>query len=109
MANAVTDFVAAQATKSTTGQGIAGALASVAFLIAQHFGQDATSAAQIAAAVGAAALVLFPQKNDAPPDPKVALASIAADIARVEELKKAVAAVVAVKQTQAGPSQPGQP
>ena len=109
MANAVTDFVAAQATKSPTGQGIAGALASVAFLIAQHFGQVATSAAQIAAAVGAAALVLFPQKYDAPPDPKVALASIAADIARVEELKKAVAAVVAVKQTQAGPSQPGQP
>ena len=31
MANAVTDFVATQATKSTTGQGIAGTLASVAF------------------------------------------------------------------------------
>lgn len=108
MANAVTDFVATQATKSTTGQGIAGALASVAFMIAQHFGQDATSAAQIAAAVGAAALVLFPQKNDAVSDPKAALAAIAADIARVDELKQAVAAVVAAKPAPAQPIQHGQ-
>lgn len=92
------------ALSSTTGQGIAGAAATVAGAIAAHFTSDTKVIAAVGLLTGSLMLVLFPQRSAVPPSATAPAADLAASLATLQKVvtdadavKSALAAIATPK------------